>query len=166
MTYLNSLLFSLILIIFVALNLTFASDNVGAGKNKNLLNKNDASARYRLPKKIAPISYDLSIRTHPTDADYNGHVRIVLRVLEKTDFIVLHVDALRILTNASLLDESGRSIQILRYIHDEEAQMLTIKLERVLDPAEYTLGVSFTGHIADDVFGFYASLYEVDGKLR
>ncbi|KAG5311631.1 AMPN Aminopeptidase, partial [Acromyrmex insinuator] len=44
--------------------------------------------------------------------------------------------------------------------------MLMIKLERALDPMKYTLEVSFKGRIANDVFGFYASLYEVDGRLR
>ncbi|XP_011706295.1 PREDICTED: aminopeptidase N-like [Wasmannia auropunctata] len=154
-------LFLPVLIISVALNLTFAYD--GTNKNENLT---DVSARYRLPKKIIPIFYNLSIYTHPIDADYDGHVRIILQVLEKTDFIVLHTDALKIQTNASLSDKSGRLTRILRYTHDEETQMLTIKLERALDPAKYTLEVSFKGHIANDVFGFYASLYEVDGKLR
>ncbi|XP_071569022.1 aminopeptidase N [Temnothorax nylanderi] len=152
-----------LLTIFVALSLTFAYDNADTDKNENL---HDVSARYRLPKKIVPISYDLSIYTHPTDADYNGHVRIILRVLKKTDFIVLHTDTLNVQANASLADRSGQLTRILRYIHDEETQMLTIKLERALDPAKYTLEVSFKGHIANDVFGFYASLYEVDGKLR
>jgi len=149
-------------ILIFALSLTFAHDN-NTDKNEK---SNDVSARYRLPKKILPISYDLSIYTHPIDADYNGHVRIILQVLDKTDFIVLHTDVLKIQTNASLSDRSGRLIRILRYTHDEETQMLTIKLERALDPAKYTLEVSFKGHIANDVFGFYASLYKVDGKLR
>lgn len=160
----NRTLFSpILIIIFVALNSTFASDNVVTDDNEN---SHDASARYRLPKKIVPVSYDLSIRTHPTDAGYDGHVRITLRVLEKTDLVVLHADALRIEANASLLDRSGQLTRISRYIHDEETQMLTLKLERTLDPAKYTLEVSFKGHIANDVFGFYASLYEVDGELR
>lgn len=153
---------SILIIISVVLNLAFA---YGVVTDENV-NSHDASTRYRLPKNIVPISYDLLIRTHPTDADYNGHVRIILRVLEKTDLIVLHADTLRIQANASLLDRSGQLTRILSYIHDEETQMLTIKLERMLDPAEYTLEVSFKGHIANDVFGFYASLYEVDGELR
>ncbi|XP_011865488.1 PREDICTED: uncharacterized protein LOC105560735 [Vollenhovia emeryi] len=154
----HSPLFLFILMIFIAFaSLTFACNNE---------NSHDVSARYRLPKNIVPISYDLSIYTHPVDADYNGHVRIILRVLEKTDFIVLHVDALRIQANASLSDRSGRLTRILRYTHDEGTHMLTIKLERALSPAQYTLEVSFKGRIANDVFGFYASLYEVDGKLR
>lgn len=156
-------LFLILLIIFIALSLTFAYDNAGTDKIQNL---NDTFARYRLPKKIVPTSYDLSIYTHPTNADYDGHVRIILQVVEKTDLIVLHTDALRIQKNASLSDTSNRSIRILRYIHDEETQMLTIKLERALEPAKYTLEVSFKGRIANDVFGFYASLYEVDGKMR
>lgn len=147
----------------IILSLTFAYNNVGTDKSEN---SHDVSLRYRLPKKIIPIFYDLSIYTHPIDADYNGHVRIILQVLKKTEFIVLHTDALRIQTNASLSDRSGQLIRILRYIYNEETQMLTIKLERVLDPAKYTLEVFFKGLIANDVFGFYASLYEVDGKLR
>jgi len=150
-------------ILIFALSLTFAHDNNHTDKNEN---SNDVSARYRLPKKIVPISYDLSIYTHPIDADYDGHVRIILQVLDKTDFIVLHTDALKIQKNASLSDRLGGLIRILLYTHDEETQMLTIKLERALDPAKYTLEVSFKGHIANDVFGFYASLYKVDGKLR
>jgi len=161
-TMTRSLLLLLILIIFVALSLTFACDDVETDKNEN----SHVSSRYRLPKKVIPIFYDLSIYTHPIDADYNGHVRIILQVLEKTDFIVLHTDALRIQTNVSLSDRSGKLIRILRYIYNEETQMLTMKLEHVLDPAKYTLEVFFKGLIANDVFGFYASLYEVDGKLR
>lgn len=155
-------LFLILLIIFVVLSPRFAHDNADTNKIEN---SDDTFARYRLPKKIVPISYDLSIYTHPTDTDYDGHVRIILQVVEKTDFIVLHMDAL-IQTNASLSDRSGRSIRILSYIYDEETQMLTIKLERALETVKYTLEVSFKGRIANDVFGFYASLYEVDGKLR
>ncbi|KYQ53115.1 Leucyl-cystinyl aminopeptidase [Trachymyrmex zeteki] len=158
----HSPFFLLILIIFVALSLTFAYDN-GTNKNEN---SSHISARYRLPKKIVPISYDLSIYTHPIDADYDGHVRITLQVLEKTDLIVLHTDALKIQTNASLFDRSSRLTRILRYTHDEDTQMLTIKLERALDPAKYMLEVSFKGRIANDVFGFYASLYEINGRPR
>lgn len=162
MTTRPPLFLHVLIIIFVALSLTFAYDNVGTNKEEN---SNDVSARYRLPKKIVPVSYDLWIYTHSIDANYDGHVRIILQVLEKTDFIVLHTDALIIQRNASLYG-SGQLIRILRYVHDEETQMLTIKLERALEPAKYTLEVSFKGRIANDVFGFYASLYEVDGKLR
>lgn len=152
-----------LLIILVALNLVLAYDNVSIDENKN---SNEISARYRLPKKIIPISYDLSIYTHPSNADYNGHVRIILQVLEKTDFIVLHTDALTVQSNASLSDKSGQLISILHYVYDQETQMLTIKLEHALEPAKYTIELSFKGYIANDVFGFYASLYEVEGKIR
>lgn len=151
------------LIILNALNLIFAYDNAGIDKNEN---SNETSARYRLPEEIVPISYDLSIYTHPSDADYSGHVRIIVQVLRQIDFIVLHTDTLTIQTNASLSDKLGHSIPILKYVYDEETQMLTIKLGRALEPEKYTLEVSFNGYIANGVFGFYASLYEVDGKLR
>nr|XP_012230590.1 PREDICTED: thyrotropin-releasing hormone-degrading ectoenzyme-like [Linepithema humile] len=160
----NRLLFTLFsLIILNALNLVFAYDNASADKNKN---SNETSARYRLPEEIVPVSYDLSIYTHPSDADYNGHVRIIVQVLGQIDFIVLHTDTLTVQTNASLSDKSGQSVPILKYVYDEETQMLTIKLERALEPEKYTLEVSFNGYISNDVFGFYASLYEVDGKLK
>lgn len=151
-----------LLIILIALNLALAYDNVNIDKNKNL---SDIS-RYRLPKEIIPVLYDLSIYTYPNEADYDGHVRITLQVLEKTDFIILHTDALIIQSNTSLSDKSGRLIPILHYVYDQETQMLTIKLERTLEPAKYTIELSFKGYIANDVFGFYASLYEVEGKLR
>lgn len=152
-----------LLIILVALKLVFAYNNVNIEENENL---NEISARYRLPKNIIPISYDLSIYTHPTDADYDGHVRIILQVLEKTDSIVLHTDALIIQPNISLSDKSGQLIPILYYVYDEETQMFTIKLVHALESAEYTIELFFKGYIANDVFGFYASLYEVEGKLR
>lgn len=153
--------FVILLIILVALNLVFAY--VSVDKNKN---SNEISARYRLPKKIIPVTYDLSIYTHPSNADYDGHVRIILQVLEKIDFIVLHTDALTVQSNATLSDKSGQLIPILHYVYDEETQMLTIKLERALEPEKYTIELSFKGYIANDVFGFYASLYEVEGKIR
>ncbi|XP_025270276.1 aminopeptidase N-like [Camponotus floridanus] len=152
-----------LLIILVALKLVFAYNNVNIEKNENL---NEISARYRLPKNIIPISYDLSIYTHPTDADYDGHVRIILQILEKTDSIVLHTDELIIQPNISLSDKSGQLIPILYYVYDQETQMFTIKLVHALESAEYTIELFFKGYIANDVFGFYASLYEVEGKLR
>lgn len=152
-----------LLIILVALNPVLAYDNVNIDENEN---SNEISARYRLPKEIIPVSYDLSIYTHPSDADYDGHVRIILQVLKKTDFIVLHTDALIVQSNASLTDKSGQLILISHYVYDQETQMLTIKFERALEPARYTIELSFKGYIANDVFGFYASLYEVEGKLR
>ncbi|XP_050466641.1 aminopeptidase N-like [Cataglyphis hispanica] len=152
-----------LLIILIVLNFALAYDNVNINKNENL---NDISARYRLPREIIPVLYDLSIYTNPNEADYDGHVRIILQVLEKTDFIILHTDALIIQSNTSLSDKSGRLIPILHYVYDEETQMLTMKLERILEPAKYTIELSFKGYIANDVFGFYASLYEVEGKLR
>lgn len=152
-----------LLIILIALNLVLAYDNVNIDGNKNL---NEISARYRLPKEIIPVLYDLWIYTNPSKADYDGHVRITLQVLEKTDFIVLHTDTLIVQSNAFLLDKSGRLIPILHYVYDQETQMLTIKLECTLKPAKYTIELSFKGYIANDVFGFYASLYEIEGKLR
>lgn len=152
-----------LLIILVALKLVFAYNNVNIEEKENL---NEISTRYRLPKNIIPISYDLSIYTHPTDADYDGHVRIILQVLKKTDSIVLHTDALIIQPNISLLDKSGQLIPILSYVYDQETQMFTIKLAHALKSAEYIIELFFKGYIANDVFGFYASLYEVEGKLR
>lgn len=152
-----------LLIILIVLNLALAYDHVNIDKNENLY---DISARYRLPKEIIPVLYDLSIYTNPNEADYDGRVRITLQVLEKTDFIILHTDALIIQSNTSLSDKSDRLIPILRYVYDQETQMLTMKLERTLEPEKYTIELSFKGHIANDVFGFYASLYEVEGKLR
>lgn len=155
--------FLLFALISVVRNPATAYDNAGANGDGN---SNGTAARYRLPGEIVPASYNLSIYTHPTNADYNGHVRIALRVLEKTDSVVLHADTLIVHANASLSDRSGRPVQILRHVYEQETQMLTFKLARALEPAEYTLEVPFAGRIADDVFGFYASLYEVDGKLR
>lgn len=141
--------------------------------NRALLRNNDNNekfpepifARYRLPKQIVPVSYDLSIYTRPIEADYDGHVRIVLQVIEKIDFVALHAHTLAV-NNASLSDKSGRSIPISQHVYEEYNQMLTIKFERALEPGEYSLKVDFKGRIADDVFGFYASFYKVDGKLR
>jgi len=114
----NRFLFTLFsLIILNALNLVFAYDNTSADKNEN---SNETSTRYRLPEEIIPISYDLSINTHSSDADYNGHVRIIVQVLRQIDFIVLHMDTLTVQTNASLSNKSGHSIPILKYMYDEE----------------------------------------------
>ncbi|XP_015184594.1 PREDICTED: aminopeptidase N-like [Polistes dominula] len=130
-------------------------------------NIDDASI-YRLPNNVIPISYDLKILTKlaANEFVYEAEVRITLDVLVKTNTIILHTNKLRIDKDKTFLYKEIDKISINDQYTDTNKQLYIIKCVKYLEIGRYTLILSFTGEIADDVFGFYRSSYEVNGQKK
>lgn len=127
----------------------------------------DASV-YRLPTNVVPISYELRMLTKlaANDFDYPAKVRITFDVLEETNTIILHADKLRIDKERSFLYQGTRNISIHDQYLDDDKQFYVIELATNLTLGPCILTVFFVGKIHDDVFGFYRSSYEVDGREK
>ena len=131
------------------------------------------SSWYRLPENVVSDSYDLWIYPHlaVNNFTYEGYVDIRLHVLNKTNSLILHVDGLRIDKKRSEVRHNishGKIVNIPitdQELHTER-QFYNISLSKNLIPGNYSLTLSFTGEIRDDIFGFYRSCYKSGNITR
>jgi aminopeptidase N len=119
-----------------------------------------ADAPYRLPRTVEPCRYELTLTPDLAAGTFAGDSRIDLVVHEATSEIVLNVLGLDILT-AEVVAEDGRAVGAAATI-DEEAERAVLALDGVVDPGPWSLHVTFTGVVDDNLRGWYRSTYTDD----
>lgn len=123
----------------------------------------DEDITYRLPNNSLPIKYDLWIKTDVDKEDFNfqGRVKIHLRIVEATDVITLHYRQIEI-DNVDLLSVTEEAIieNNLDFAHDEVYEFLKITLPSQQQPDdELILDISYHGILREDGTGFYRASY-------
>ncbi|GCB74878.1 hypothetical protein scyTo_0020828, partial [Scyliorhinus torazame] len=126
--------------------------------------------KMRLPDRILPVHYDLSIHPNLTTLNFTGLVRIQIFVKQETRFIILHSKHLEITkaTIASTSDgvtyvESG--LYILEYPPYEQIALESAK--PLASGEEYVININYAANLSDGFYGFYTSNYRTaDGKTR
>jgi aminopeptidase N len=134
---------------------------------------NDNSSLYRLPKNILPESYDILLLTNVSRSDftYKGMVTIDLRVICKTNQVILHSEYVKIIDKETMFrrvlpNSSFQTIQISNQFYQSETHFYTITFSKNLTPGKYLLSLQFVGEVLNDVFGFYRSRYRINNKIR
>nr|XP_006629062.1 PREDICTED: aminopeptidase N [Lepisosteus oculatus] len=134
--------------------------------------------RYRLPDTLAPVHYDLTIwpRLKPdTNGMYifTGSSSVIFKCLKATDLILIHSNKLNLtLSNgvhAKLEGNGGSNAPPLQHTWLEvKTQYLVVQLQNSLEAGKsYKLITDFQGELADDLAGFYRSVYtEEDGTQK
>ena len=124
-----------------------------------------ADTSYRLPKNVRPLSYDLYLKPEFQNFTFEGDVKIRVEVLEDTSEIILHTNK----QNIRLIRVSGpdRNVTITRPNIDYEKHFLIINSPPNFSAdTEYTIGITFTATLSEDMSGFYRSSYSFGNETR
>jgi aminopeptidase N len=127
----------------------------------NLLSR-QGGVSYRLPNETRPIRYDISLQTWIDEGkfEFEGSVRIHLRVESEIDHIVVHSKQL-VITETALYDSAMNARAILAPELDPVTEFLTVKVVTgvLAANAEFFLDIKYTGVLRTDDQGFYRSSY-------
>ncbi|KAL9477424.1 hypothetical protein ACSS6W_007265 [Trichoderma asperelloides] len=116
-----------------------------------------APENFRLPSKINPIHYDLTLEPHFEKAAYSGNVIIQLEVLEEAGEVTLHSENLIIVS--AFIEGPDRNNRI-PFLRNVKAGMINFFFGEPLSAGETaSLRIKFTGSLRNDISGFYASHY-------
>ncbi|KAL6480692.1 hypothetical protein MHYP_G00117250 [Metynnis hypsauchen] len=128
---------------------------------------------YRLPDTLLPDTYDVTLwpRLKPDDRGiyvFTGNSSVVFRCVKETDLILIHSNKLN-LTTAPTLTAVGSTPAPTIKTHwmQVTTQYLVIQLNDNLKVGEsYELFTEFLGELADDLGGFYRSVYTENGQEK
>ena len=121
--------------------------------------------KYRLPKTIQPIHYEIYINPSPTLLTFDGRVSIEISVLELTTQININSKNLEmeeiILRSKSLQREIRPIYALPSEVYNVE--VIEIQFEENITPGNYFLDISYKGTISNSDTGFY---YAKDPRLN
>lgn len=125
----------------------------------------------RLPRSIQPNSYHLKIVPFifENNFTFHGEVDIIVKVIEDTSNITLHIDDIRYEDSSiSVVSLSNDfKIGIERIENDSLRQFLVIHLEEELVKNKlYKLHIKYSGVLNDILQGFYRSSYRSGNQTR
>jgi hypothetical protein len=124
----------------------------------------------RLPKSVKPLSYKILMHPNITKLNFTGRNEITAKVLEKTDFLIIHSKKLDITrrTIVTIDGASPKSVEILKSVPCLEHEQYYMKLSRSLEVGEIILiTLEFNANLSDSMAGFYKSSYKtIAGEKR
>lgn len=117
---------------------------------------------YRLPNTTIPVHYDISLSTeiHNGTFDFDGRVKIEIRVVENTSNITLHYRQLTIV-NVDLLDSAQQLIQrdVPTTFQEDLEFMIITPTQPLIAGQTYVVDINYNGILRNDDAGFYRSSY-------
>ncbi|MEP7060203.1 MAG: M1 family metallopeptidase, partial [Actinomycetota bacterium] len=118
----------------------------------------DSEARYRLPRSVIPLRYDLTVEPDLNAGTFEGTQVVEVSVVEPVTEIVINALELR-LVNASLTATDGTEVEVAKIRIDPEAERAHLELQSPAAAGEWTLSVRFQGDFNRQLTGFYLSTY-------
>ena len=112
---------------------------------------------FRLPRSVIPAHYDLLLEPDLGTFTFDGQVSIRIEITETLEQIVLNAAEIDIQTMTLSGDDSETAVTGVSY--DDEYARATLTLERPVAPGNYTLDITYTGIINDQLRGLYRSTY-------
>lgn len=118
----------------------------------------------RLPRSIIPEHYDVELQPYiiPDNFTFDGKVRILIKVLEPTDNVTLHIHNMTVDPDSVKLTEaqSGDAVEIASTSEDTEKQFYILHLKaNLMKDTQYEVSMVFLGSLTDQLAGFYRSSY-------
>ncbi len=117
----------------------------------------------KLPKEVAPKSYDIHIQPAIKERTFTGSETIVIEVAKATKTITLNANALTI-ASAKLLDATGKIMQTAQVALDAGEQTATFTFPEDVTPGTHQLALTFAGKINTAGEGLFAATYEETGS--
>uniref|UniRef100_A0A3Q2ULB0 Aminopeptidase n=1 Tax=Fundulus heteroclitus TaxID=8078 RepID=A0A3Q2ULB0_FUNHE len=140
---------------------------------------NEPWDQYRLPKTLVPDHYNVTLwprlKPDPTTQLYifKGVSSVEFECVEDTDLILIHSNKLNYTTLengkfAKLSAVNSASVPSIRSSWlQTETQYLVLQLDgKLVKGQRYQLYTEFTGELADDLGGFYRSVYTENGVQK
>jgi len=124
-----------------------------------------ADTSYRLPKNVRPLSYDVYLKPDFQTFIFEGDMKIMVEVLEDTSEIILHTNK----QNISLITVSGTDTEVntTEANIDYDKNFLIINSTSNFSAGtEYTISITFTATLSEDMSGFYRSSYSIGNETR
>ncbi|XP_021377931.1 uncharacterized protein LOC110466016 isoform X1 [Mizuhopecten yessoensis] len=125
----------------------------------------------RLPRSVLPSSYELQMFPNFYEADpaqftFNGNITMYVRCVERTNNITLHAVNLDIDEQTiRLADKTGGEVTVSKVSQDNDRQFVILHLSGYLTAGRnYTLSMSFSGQLGDNMVGMYYSSYQHGNK--
>ncbi|XP_029165352.1 aminopeptidase N-like [Nylanderia fulva] len=123
--------------------------------------------RYRLPKYVTPVHYDIKLIPHILEGNFtfDGEESICIKVCKPTNTIALHTVQLTIDETLTTLIRKENDVNAApnyvrkQHEYNRDTQILTIRFQERLNPGTYQLYLKFTGVISTVYRGFYRSFY-------
>ncbi|XP_036423928.1 alanyl (membrane) aminopeptidase b [Colossoma macropomum] len=128
---------------------------------------------YRLPDTLLPDTYDVTLwpRLKPDERGiyiFTGNSSVVFRCVKETDLILIHSNKLNLTTAPTLTALGSTPAPTIKDRWMQvTTQYLVIQLNGNLRVGEsYKLFTEFLGELADDLGGFYRSVYQENGQEK
>ncbi len=128
------------------------------GGDMNRDSSPDTLDRYRLPRHVVPIRYDLRLEPDLTVANFAGQETITLTIHQPTSEIVLNAIELDV-TSAQIEGDSSPARQATIAL-DASLQRCHLTFTTPLSPGTWRLTITFCGTLNDKLRGFYRSTYK------
>jgi puromycin-sensitive aminopeptidase len=120
---------------------------------------------FRLPTAVQPERYEITLTPDLEAFTFAGEETIAIDIVEPTSTIVMNAAELEVRT-ASVTLADGTPIAVTTSL-DEQAERLTITLDRELPAGRASVRLEFTGTLNDQLRGFYRSQYTAaDGTVQ
>ncbi|GBO21729.1 hypothetical protein AVEN_272907-1 [Araneus ventricosus] len=119
----------------------------------------------RLPRSIVPEHYDIELQPYiyPGNFTFDGKVRIIIKVIEATDNVTLHVNNVTVRESSVRFSGPGAP-SIASTSEDKERQFYILHLKGSLTAGQkYEVEMDYVGCLNDQLAGFYRSSYKDNG---
>ncbi|HEX2404142.1 MAG TPA: M1 family metallopeptidase, partial [Acidimicrobiia bacterium] len=113
---------------------------------------------FRLPRTVIPAHYDLLLEPDLGTFTFDGQVSIRIEIVETLDQIVLNAAEIDIETMTLSGDDGETAVTGVSY--DDKYARATLTLEHPVAPGTYTLHITYSGIINDQLRGLYRSRYK------
>ncbi|GAB0097806.1 hypothetical protein DMENIID0001_134780 [Sergentomyia squamirostris] len=157
--------FSAVVLIFILSSAETESSNLTLIENKDTVQ----SMPIRLYNTTEPLAYELWLetKTHLRILDYTGRVRILLKVLEATNMIVINAENLDI-RSYSLFDHFSNQKTIYKFEPFHRQTIWAFILDETLRTGQnYVLDIKFSGHLQTVPRGFcYTRYVDESGEFQ
>lgn len=121
----------------------------------------------RLPHDSHPLSYDITLWTAMNlvtsgARDFSGLTKIVLKIDENTNEIVLHNRNLKVEESDVKLTLNSDNIPVTFRFDQQYDFMIITSTEELVKDSEYELEIKYTSELDLGMAGFYRSSYRIE----
>ncbi|XP_061173460.1 endoplasmic reticulum aminopeptidase 2-like [Saccostrea echinata] len=120
---------------------------------------------FRLPSSVLPSEYDIFLHPNLTEGTFSGKVSIKCRVVQATNFLVLHSKDLNISDVTVKSSTHSKILNVTRYLELKEKDQFYVQVDNVIpNDTDIVINMKFEGEFAPTCKGFYLSSYFDDRK--
>lgn len=131
--------------------------------NPSTMSVQNLNDKFRLPKSIKPINYNLKLFTDLVNSNYSGKVVIDFNIINQSSHIALHSHKNIKINELYVSINQLKSQQNLSpsWSFDEKMERINVDLPFSLNPGDdVSLIISFDSNLDDSMMGYYRSSYK------